>query len=105
MIMMYAKVALEFLGKVPREVWYGIAAIIAFFVITSHYEQRGYDKRSAEYAEIARQAAVKANKADTAATATVTNETASVADSNAKAREAAEGSDDPLADGLGALRE
>ena len=95
--------ALGFLSKLPREVWYALAAVAAWWIFSNHYEQQGYDKRTAEYAEIARQAAVKAKKADDAAIGAVDAETSAVEASNQAARDAAESSDDPLKSGLDAL--
>ena len=102
-IKLFFSPALGFLSKLPREVWYALAAVAAWWVFSSHYEQQGYDKRTAEYAEIARQAALKAQKADEAAIGAVTAETDAVEASNQAARDAAEGSDDPLKSGLDAL--
>lgn len=102
-IKLYFGNALGFLSKLPREVWYALAAVVAWWVFSNHYEQQGYDKRTAEYAEIARKAALRAKKADDAAIGAVDAERGAVEASNQAARDAAEGSDDPLRDGLRAL--
>ena len=96
--------ALGFLSKLPREVWYALAAVVVWWIFSNHYEQQGYDKRTAEYAEIARQAALKAKEADDAALGAVDAEKGAVEASNQKARDAAEGSDDPLKSGLDSLK-
>jgi len=64
----------------------------------------GYDLRDAEYAAAARIAAEKARKGDQAARDTVDAVNATVEAENEAARNAAEGSDDPLGDALEALR-
>lgn len=95
----------SFLKSIPREVWYIFVAALFLWWFAGVQYDRGYDKREAEYAEAARLAAEHARKADTAAGETVTRTTEEVEQGNAKARDAADGSDDPLRSALDSLRE
>ena len=96
--------ALGFLSKVPREVWYILGAALLLWLAYNQGNSAGYAKRNAEYATAARIAAEKARKGDQAARDTVDAVNSTVEAENEAARNAAEGSDDPLADGLDALR-
>ena len=64
----------------------------------------GENAASAEYEAAARKAVERAREADTAAGETVTETRNEVENGNERARNAANGSDDPLRDGLGSLR-
>jgi hypothetical protein len=95
---------LSFLGNLPKEVWYILGAVLLLWLAYTQGKSVGYAKRNAEYAEAARIAAEKARKGDKAARDTVDAVNATVEAENEAARNAAEGSDDPLADALEALR-
>ena len=90
--------------NVPREVWYALGVLALLWFVYSHGESVGYDKRDAEYDEAARIAAEKAREADAAAAGAVDQSKSEVEQGNEHAREAANGSDDPLRDGLNSLR-
>lgn len=53
-----------FLGSIPREVWYILAAVLLFWLAYEKGDDAGYERSQAEYAEAARKAAEKARKAD-----------------------------------------
>lgn len=52
-----------FLGRVPREAWYALAAFAAWWVFSSHYVQQGRNELLAELKEAEREAEEKAAKA------------------------------------------
>jgi len=84
------------LSKVPRDVWYALLAGLAFWILSSHYYNRGYDKRTAEYVAL-----IKAEKAKSAKGAVLAEEAAkqvvgAIEAENERAVQAAEDSDDPL---------
>lgn len=93
-----------FLKNVPREVYYIAAAALLLLWIDGRAYDRGYSDRTAEYEEAARRAQERAREADTDANETVTETQTEVENGNERAREAANGSDDPLRDGLDSLR-
>ena len=103
MIELWAIKAWRLIKLVPREVWYGIAAYLAFQIVTGHYYDKGYEARTAEYVALIEEAQEKAIvgglKAEQAAKATVT----AIEAENARAVEAASNSDDPLKAALDAL--
>ena len=95
---------LSFLGNLPKEVWYILGAVLLLWLAYTQGKSAGYAERNAEYAEAARIAAEKARKGDEAARDTVDAVNATVEAENEAARNAAEGSDDPLADALETFR-
>lgn len=86
--------ALGILSKVPREVWYILAALAAWWVFSNHYEQQGYDKRTAEYAEIARQAQIQADKSLAAAVAERANDTTRITEDQQERSDAIQNTQD-----------
>lgn len=96
--------AWHFLKSVPREIWYIAAAALLLVWIDGRAYDRGYSEREAIAQEQARQAQERANEAAQDASETVTETRNEVEQGNAQAREAANGSDDPLRDGLNSLR-
>lgn len=92
--------AWAFLKGVPREVYYALAAIAALWWAYS----AGQDAKQAEWDEHTRKALESAREADSAAGEAVTETRNEVEARNAEARNAANGSDDPLRDGLSSLR-
>ena len=104
MIWAIASSVLGWLKRVPRDVWYIAGALALVWIVYQHGESVGYDKRDAEYDEAARKAAEAARKADAIAGSVVDQSRNEVEQGNEHAREAANGSDDPLRDGLNSLR-
>lgn len=96
--------AWDFLKQVPREIWYALAAAAFLWWFAGAQYERGYDKRDAEYAEAARKAAEQARVADGKAREAADTTRTTVEEGNEDARTAADGSDDPLRDGLNSLR-
>lgn len=94
---------LSALGKVPREVWYAIAAVIAWLIFSNHYDQQGYDRRTAEYVALMEQARQKAAVGDKKAAEASAQVIDAIEAENKRAVEAAAGSDDPLKSALDAL--
>lgn len=87
----------EFLAKVIQ-----IVAVVALLVVAWQVFDHFNDK--AAVAEASADAVNAAREADAEARTTVDSSINSVESSNDEARRAAEGSDDPLADGLRSLR-
>ena len=104
MITAYLAPALAFLKRVPWQVWLVLAVLLTGLLWGNHRYSQGVADTEAKYAAIAAQALQDAREADEAAQTTVNTENASVADSNAAAREAAANSDDPLAAALESIR-
>lgn len=93
-----------FMKGVPREVWYGIAAVLLFLWIANAQYDRGYQARSVEYERAAREAQERARAADQSAGETVATTRNDTEQGNEQARQAADGSDDPLRSGFDSLR-
>ena len=100
--------ALATVGNVARKVrlwvYVAIAALVAIWLWGNSRYDAGYEARSEEYRQAALEAAQKARKADAVGQGAADASKGAVEAGNAKAREAAQGSDDPLRDGLEALR-
>lgn len=96
--------AWAFLKGVPREVWYVLAAGLALYAYGEARHKAGESEVRAEWAEATRKAVEAAREADSAAGEAVTETINEVEAGNAQARDAASGSDDPLAAGLNSLR-
>lgn len=90
--------------KVPWQVWAVLGILVTAWVWGNHRYDAGYDARSEEYRQAALEAVQKARKADAVGQGAADASKGAVEARNAKAREAAQGSDDPLRDGLEALR-
>ena len=93
----------RFIKGLPNEVWYVLAALLAWWVFSSHYESKGYNKRTAEYAaviaEAEKKAATGAIEAKEASQATVD----AIKAENSRAVEAASECDDILKCGMDAF--
>lgn len=92
------------LPKVKREVWYGLAAALAFWWLWNTAESAGEARERAKWEQVAREAAERAREADSAATGAIEATRNEVEQTNDQARAAATGSDDPLAAGFDRLR-
>lgn len=89
-----------FLKGIPREVWYAAAIAAALWWAYG----AGQDAKQAEWDEFTRKAEQAAREADSAAGEAVTETINTVEAENAEARNAANGSDDPLRSALDSLR-
>lgn len=89
-----------FVKGVPKEVYYGIAALAALWWAYG----AGQDAKQAEWDEFTRKAEQAAREADRAAGEAVTETIDEIEAGNQRARDAASQSDDPLADGLRGLK-
>lgn len=99
--MTFLLTAWTFLKGVPKEVYYGIAALAALWWAYG----AGQDAKQAEWDKFTRKAEQAAREADRAAGEAVTETINEVEAGNAKAREAANGSDDPLRSAFDSLRQ
>ena len=105
MIWAIASSALGWVKKnVPREVWYALGTLALLWFVYSHGKSVGYGQSEAEHAEVARKAAEQAREADAVSGSVVDQSKNEVEQGNERARDAANGSDDPLRDGLNGLR-
>lgn len=59
--------AMNLLGKVPREVWYALAALVAWWLFSSHYIEQGREEVLTELRKAEAEAAKKALEAVTQA--------------------------------------
>jgi len=95
-------------GMTPAQWLIGaLLAALAFQTVRIEglsFLHKGFKERIAEYEAIEAAVAPKKAKADTAAKQAVEATKADVEAGNQRARNAAAGSDDPLRDGLGALK-
>lgn len=96
--------ARAFLAKLPWQLWVVLAVLLTAWLWGNHRYSQGYAASEAKHAETARKAVTKARTADEAARGTVDAEKRSADATEARAREAAAGSDDPLKSGLEALK-
>ena len=103
MFALWAGKALGLLKSIPREVWYIALALLLLWIWGNQRFDAGYNARTAEYAEAARKAAENAREADAEAGKAVEATRGTIEAGNARARDAAANSDDPLKDGLDAL--
>ena len=96
--------AVKFLPRI--RLYLAIAAALVAVVLIARCDAYNDGKRAerASQAVAERKAAERARKADADAGKAVDETRATVEAGNQRARDAAEGSDDPLRDGLGALR-
>jgi hypothetical protein len=96
--------AVSFLPRI--RLYLAIAAALVAVVMVARCDAYNDGKRAerASQAVAERKAAERARKADADAGKAVDETRATVEAGNQRARDAAEGSDDPLRDGLGALR-
>ena len=97
-------IARAFLGKVPWQAWAALAAAIALLIFWNVAKGTGEAAVEAEVAKADRKAVETARSADEAAGQTVDSTQTEVEQTNDEARQAATGSDDPLADALRRLR-
>lgn len=93
-----------FLAKLPWQIWAVLGAFVIVFLAYTAGKREGHAQCEAKHAEIAARAVATARKADGEALGTVKGTKDAVEAENAKARDAAKDSEDPLKDGLGALR-
>lgn len=104
MIMAFLSSAWGFLGKVPREVWYALAAAALLWWVDHRAYDRGWADRDAIAQEEARRAVEAGREADGFSRAASDNTRNEVEATNEQARSSADGSDDPLRAGLDSLR-
>lgn len=100
----WAKV-LGFTRFLPWQAWAAIGFVLVVGLSYCAGDSNGYDRRDAEQAEIERKAAEIARDADSDAGSAVDQTKSEVEQGNEDARNAADGSDDPLRDGLNSLRD
>lgn len=92
------------LKRVPWPVYALVGGLLAAVLWGNHRYAQGYDASEAKHARAAAQAVAQARKADAVGVGAAQAGNDAVARSNQAARDAAAGSDDPLADGLRALK-
>jgi hypothetical protein len=96
--------ARAFLKRIPWQVWCGIAVVAGLFILWNVAGNAGEARVEAEQADTARKATERAREADNAAGKATDDTRNDVEQTNDQARDAADGSDDPLRDGLNSLR-
>lgn len=85
------------LSKVPREVVYVVIAGLAFWILSSHYYNRGYDARTTEYDALIAEAKAKSEQGAVLAEDAARQVVDAIEADNERAKAAAaENSDDPL---------
>ena len=94
----------QFIKGVPREVYYAIAAAIALLLIYNTGRNHGEADVQAAWDAATRAAIEQAREADDSAHEAIDNTRTEVEAGNAQARDAANGSDDPLRSALDSLR-
>lgn len=104
MIGTYLAAAFGIAKRIPREVWYLLGVALFLWWFSGIQYDRGYDKRTAEYETARLEVIEKARKADAVGVSKAQAGKAATEAGNERAREAARDSEDPLRDGLGALR-
>jgi len=102
--MLFLTAARAFLGKIPREVYYAIAAAVALLLIYNTGRNHGEADVQAAWDAATRAAIQQGRDADESAREAIDNTRQSTEQTNDEAREAASGSDDPLRSGLNSLR-
>lgn len=103
--MMFSFLAIKtFLGGIPREVFYAIAAAIALLLIYNTGRNHGEAETQAAWDAATRAAIEQAREADDSAHEAIDNTRTEVEAGNAQARDAANGSNDPLRSGLDSMR-
>lgn len=96
--------ARAFLKRIPWQLYAGLAAVLVGVGAYCAGDASGYARKEAEQLIIERKALEKARAADAVAGEAVKQATDKTERENDKAREAANGSDDPLRAGLDSLR-
>jgi hypothetical protein len=107
MLMTILATAGGFLKRVPWPIYAALAVLLASWAWGNHRYHQGEAAVEAKYARAAAQAVAQARKADAVGTETAQAGKDATEAGNAKAREAAAASDDPLKaamDSLGAKR-
>lgn len=104
--MIFAKLALwanAIKNTIPWQVWLLLAVLLAGWLWGNSRYNDGVEDTHAEYARAAAQAVENARKADAAGVGKAEAGKGAVEATNAKARDAAKGSADPLKSGLDAI--
>lgn len=94
----------DFLKSVPSGVWVALAAALLIWWIDSRAYDRGFEAATVQFEEAARKAVGRARRADGAARAKSDETRNNVEADNERARESADGSDDPLKSVFDSLR-